>query len=179
MSMVRTDGSESGGAVLIRADEAEVLGTGANTIRLLADGSDTDGAISANRTHLAPGTDGPPPHLHRGSAEIFFVLDGALEALAGDRVLTLQKGDFLVVPKSMPHAFATPAGSGADVLVVFAPGMQDRSSYFRLVDRVAKGQASPQEILATQERFDNHFLDSPLWREARAGRERLGGSDRR
>ncbi|WP_281177850.1 hypothetical protein [Actinospica robiniae] len=29
--------------------------------------------------------------------------------------------------------------------------------------------ASPQEILETQDRFDNHFLDSPQWREARGG----------
>lgn len=62
---------------------------------------------------MATGADGPPPHYHAGSAEIFFVLDGALEALAGDRVLTLGKGDFLAVPAFMPHAFAAPAGSSA------------------------------------------------------------------
>ncbi|HEY4022367.1 MAG TPA: cupin domain-containing protein, partial [Pseudonocardiaceae bacterium] len=109
-----------------------------------------------------------PPHYHRGSAEIFFVIDGSLQALTGDRVLTLNGGDFLVVPKNMPHAFATPAQTSADVLIVFAPGMQDRFDYFRLTDRVLKGQASPQEILDSQDRFDNHFLDSPIWRQARA-----------
>ncbi|HEX4223327.1 MAG TPA: cupin domain-containing protein [Pseudonocardiaceae bacterium] len=153
-------------AVLVRADEAETLLGGG--IALLADGSDTDGAISANRTRLGPGTDGPPPHYHRGSAEIFFVLDGSLQALAGDRVVSLSGGDFLMVPKNMPHAFATLAGTTADLLIVFAPGMQDRFDYFRLTDRVVKGQANPQEILDSQERFDNHFLDSPIWRQARA-----------
>jgi hypothetical protein len=38
---------------------------------------------------------------------------------------------------------------------------------YRLCDRVMKGQASPQEILDTQQRFDNHFLNSPIWQEAR------------
>jgi mannose-6-phosphate isomerase-like protein (cupin superfamily) len=153
-------------AVLVQADAAETLLGGG--ISLLADGSDTDGAISANRTRLGPGVGGPPPHYHRGSAEIFFVIDGSLQALAGDRVVTLNGGDFLVVPKNMPHAFATPAQTSADVLIVFAPGMQDRFDYFRLTDRVMEGQASPQEILDSQERFDNHFLDSPIWRQARA-----------
>ena len=157
-------------AMLVRADEAESLGMGATTIRLLADGSSTDGAISANRTLLGPGVDGPPPHYHAGSAEIFFLLDGSLDALAGDRVVTLGKGDFLVIPKLMPHAFATTAGTTADVLIVFAPGMQDRFEYFRLGDRVVKGQASPQEILDSQERFDNHFMDSPVWRLAHSQR---------
>lgn len=169
MSVFPDERAWSGDALLTRAGEAEVLGAGAGTVRLLADGSTTGGAISANRTRLAAGAEGPPPHFHTGSAEIFFVLEGVAQALAGDRVLTLEKGDFLVVPKSMPHAFATLDGSAADLLIVFAPGMQDRGSYFRLVDRVARGRASPQEILETQERFDNHFLDSPLWREARGG----------
>jgi hypothetical protein len=40
----------------------------------------------------------------------------------------------------------------------------ERFEYFRLADRVIKGQASPREILEAQERFDNHFLDVPAWR---------------
>jgi hypothetical protein len=79
----------------------------------------------------------------------------------------LEAGDFLVVPRGMPHAFAAPEGAGADVLIVFAPGVKDRFEYFRLVDRVTRGEASPREILDTQERFDNHFLDSATWRAAR------------
>lgn len=165
MSLINTDG---GSAVLVKANEAEVLGGERGAIRLLADGSTTDGAISANRALLGEGIDGPPPHYHTSSAETFFILDGSLQALAGDRVVTLDKGDFLVIPKFMPHAFAAASGSIADVLVVFAPGMQDRFEYFRLGDRVMKGQASLQEILDTQERFDNHFLDSPIWRRARS-----------
>jgi hypothetical protein len=65
----------------------------------------------------------------------------------------------------MPHAFAAPEGGHADVLIIFAPGVKDRFEYFRLGDRVIKGQASPQEILDSQERFDNHFIDSPTWRQ--------------
>lgn len=67
----------------------------------------------------------------------------------------------------MPHAFGAPAATESEVLIVFAPGLEDRFEYFRLVDRVQRGQASPREILATQDRFDNHFLDSPIWRQRR------------
>jgi mannose-6-phosphate isomerase-like protein (cupin superfamily) len=164
MSLLNPDGR---GAVLVRAADAEVLGGGPSTIRLLADSAATDGAISANRTLLGPGADGPPPHYHQGSAEVFFLLGGSLQALTGDRLVTLEEGDLLVVPRAMPHAFAAPPGTHADVLVLFAPGMRDRFEYFRLGDRVIKGQASPQEILASQERFDNHFVDSSIWREVR------------
>jgi mannose-6-phosphate isomerase-like protein (cupin superfamily) len=169
MSLLDADGHR---AVLVRATEAEVLAGGPTTIRLLADADTTDGAISANRTRLEQGADGPPPHYHQRSAEIFFVIGGSLQALAGDRVLALDEGDFLVVPRGMPHAFAAAQGAHADVLIVFAPGLDDRFEYFRLANRVISGQASPREILDTQERFDNHFIDSPTWRRARA---ELGG----
>lgn len=88
-----------------------------------------------------------------GSTEIFFVLEGSLVALAGDRVLTLEKGDYLSVPRSMPHACAAPRGCNADVLITFAPAANERFKYFRLVDRVLKGRAAPEEILQTQDRF--------------------------
>jgi mannose-6-phosphate isomerase-like protein (cupin superfamily) len=164
MSFVEADGQR---VVLMRAADAEVLGAGPVTTRLLADSDGTCGVISANRTHLGQGAGGPPPHYHAGSAEIFFILGGSLEALAGDRVVTLDEGDFLVIPRHMPHAFAAPPHAEADVLIIQAPDLKKRFEYFRLADRVIKGQASPQEILDSQERFDNHFLDSPIWREAR------------
>ncbi|HEX2285326.1 MAG TPA: cupin domain-containing protein [Mycobacterium sp.] len=133
---------------------------------LLADADTTDGAFNANRTIIAPGSAGPPPHFHTSSAEIFFVLGGSLRALAGDRVITLDEGDFLMVPSNMPHAFATPDGVGADLLILFTPAIAERFEYFRLGERVLKGQAVPQEILMSQDRFDNHFIDSPHWPSA-------------
>jgi quercetin dioxygenase-like cupin family protein len=165
MSGIQVDGRN---ALLVRADEAEVLDNGSSVNRLLADADTTDGAISANRLLLRAGADGPPPHYHASSAEIFFVIAGGLEALAGDRLVTLDQGDFLVIPRNMPHAFGAPAGVESDVLIVFAPGLEDRFEYFRLVDRVQRGQASPEEILTTQDRFDNHFMGSPTWRRSRA-----------
>jgi quercetin dioxygenase-like cupin family protein len=164
MSLVNVDGSK---AVVVKDTDAEVLKVGTTTIKLIADSDATDDLVSANRSILEPGASGPPPHYHSGSAEVFFVLGGTLQALAGDRVHTLEKGDFLLVPQNMPHAFAPPPGLEADVLILFAPAMMKRFDYFRLGEQIVKGQASPEEIFKTQDRFDNHFVDSPVWQEAR------------
>lgn len=43
--------------------------------------------------------------------------------------------------------------------------IRSKLEYFRLADRIRRGQASPAEILARQEVFDNHFVDSPVWAE--------------
>jgi hypothetical protein len=66
-----------------------------------------------------------------------------------------------LVPANTPHAFATPEGTGVDMLFLMSGAA--RAEYFRVVDRIRRGEVSPQEILATAELFDNHFHDSPAW----------------
>jgi mannose-6-phosphate isomerase-like protein (cupin superfamily) len=153
-------------AALVRAADAELIGEAPGTIRLLADAGATGGASSSQRVTLGDGANGAVPHHHTGSAELFFVISGSLQVLAGDDVVTAGEGDFLVVPPGMPHAFGATEGHDADVLIVLTPGIE-RFEYFRLLDRVRRGTATPQEILDTQDKFDNHFLDSPPWRAAR------------
>jgi mannose-6-phosphate isomerase-like protein (cupin superfamily) len=153
--------------VLVRADEAESLGDPARSaIRLLTDASATGGALSSQRITLAAGADGAAPHHHTGSSELFFVLDGEVQILSGDRVVTARAGDLAVVPPGTAHAFAAPPGAGCDLLIVLTPGVE-RFEYFRLLDRLRRGEATRAELLAAQDRFDNHFVDSPAWRSVR------------
>ncbi|GAA2749890.1 cupin domain-containing protein [Kitasatospora cinereorecta] len=153
-------------AVLVRSEEAETLGLGGSTVRLLADASATGGALSTLRVTLARGADGATPHYHSGSSELFYVTDGELQVLVGKEVVTAHAGDLLVVPPHLPHAFAAPPSSGADLLIVITPGVE-RFEYFRMLERLRRGEATVEELLASQERFDNHFLEAPTWREAR------------
>ncbi len=153
-------------AIIVREADAEVLGWTSLTTRLLADSNDTGGAISVMRTTMGEGLEGARPHTHSKSAELFYILNGELQLLAGERVITARKGDLVVVPPDMPHAFATTPGHSADFLIAIAPGL-DRFGYFRLVERLNRGEATLQELLESQELYDNHFLDSPAWRAAR------------
>ncbi|MFG6191867.1 cupin domain-containing protein [Nonomuraea sp. JJY05] len=154
---------------VVRAADAEIIGGGdaPATGRLLLDSSSTGGALSSLRMTLTPGADGAVPHLHTSSSELFYVLGGAAQVLAGDEVLTLEEGDMAVVPPNVAHAFAAAPGSEADLLIVITPGVE-RFEYFRLLARLRTGQATLEELLNSQELYDNHFLDSPQWKEARS-----------
>src|SRR5262245_40765134 len=72
----------SNGVVLVRAADAEVIGSPPQTGRLLADSSATGGKLSTQRVTLADGADGASPHHHAGSAELFYVLGGSVPASA-------------------------------------------------------------------------------------------------
>ncbi|BCJ35432.1 cupin [Actinocatenispora thailandica] len=154
------------GAVLVRAAEAEAVGAPPTMVRLLVDAHAADGALSTQRVTLGRGADGAAPHHHRGSVELFYVLSGTAQLLAGDQVLTASEGDVALVPAGQLHAFAAAPGEPADLLIVIAPGVE-RFEYFRLLARVATGQADRQELLDAQERFDTWFADSAAWRAAR------------
>ncbi|ORV12723.1 cupin domain-containing protein [Mycobacterium celatum] len=149
--------------LLVRHEDAERLET--MGVTLYADHDMTGGKLSGNRTYLPAGTNGPPPHFHKTSAELFYMLSGTLRVLAGEDVLLINEGDFLLVPPYLLHAWAAPPDAAADVLIIFTPGIE-RFEYFRLGDRILRGEADPAEILDTQERFDNHFVDSAVWRQA-------------
>lgn len=81
--------------------------------------------------------------------------------LLGDRIVTLQAGDFVTVPPRLPHAFAPARDAEADVLVAFTPGM-DRFDHYRLLTRVYRGEATVEDIKNGSERFDNLYYASPL-----------------
>ncbi|MFI9404772.1 cupin domain-containing protein [Nocardia sp. NPDC052316] len=151
--------------------DAETLSTDAVTVRLLLDASDTDGTLSTLEVTMRPGADGASPHYHTRSDELFYVADGELQLLAGDRIVTVGAGGSIVVPKFMPHAFGATPDSSARVMIALLPGVQ-RFEYFRLLDRIAKGESTLAELAAAQEEFDNHFVDAPRWWAERTANRR-------
>ncbi|MFF4018465.1 cupin domain-containing protein [Streptomyces sp. NPDC001843] len=153
-------------SVIVREAEAEVVGRTPTTVRLLADSGRTGGALSTQRVTLSGGADGAAPHLHKGSAEMFYVLDGEAQLLSGDEVLTAGRGDLVIVPPGMPHAFAAAPGADADLLIVITPGVE-RFEYFRHLQRIALGEVTRESLLEVQELYDNHFLKSAAWDERR------------
>ncbi|MEU3910323.1 cupin domain-containing protein [Streptomyces sp. NPDC029721] len=155
--------------ILTRAAEAETTSDPSSVMTLLADSGTTGGQLTSYRSSFAKGAVGAPAHFHTRASELFFVLDGSLQVLLDQELTVLEKGDFLLVPPRTPHAFAAAPGSEADVLFVFTPGMA-RFDYLRLLGRVMRGEASPQEIKDSSERFDNHYVDSPVWQQALAER---------
>ncbi|WP_437575277.1 cupin domain-containing protein [Sorangium sp. So ce887] len=153
-------------SVVARGSDAEVVGSPTAKIQLLADSSATGGALSTVRVTLAKDADGARPHRHDGSAEMFYVLDGAVQVLSGRDIVTAERGDLLVVPPRVAHAFAAARGKSAELLIVITPGVE-RFEYFRKLTRIAQGEEPPETLRDVQELYDTYFLSSPEWDTAR------------
>jgi quercetin dioxygenase-like cupin family protein len=146
--------------VLVRSTDAEVLE--ASGVTLLADTPATGGHLTSHRSIFKPGKEGAPPHLHKEASELFFVLKGSLRVLTGDDLITLDHGDFLVVPPNTAHAFEAAGTTEAEVLFVLTHA-KPRFDYYRLLEGVYRGETDPAELAATSDLYDNHYVNSPAW----------------
>jgi hypothetical protein len=77
------------------------------------------------------------------------------------------RGDVVVVPPGLAHAFAAAPGHDADILIVITPGVE-RFEYFRHLERIAYGKVPPESLLDVQELYDTYFLRSSAWDDARS-----------
>ncbi|MFF4387789.1 cupin domain-containing protein [Streptomyces sp. NPDC001552] len=164
MSLIVPSFDES---VIVRSAEAETIGAAPTTIRLLADSSSTGGALSTQRVSLLDGANGAAPHHHSRSAELFYLLDGTAQLLSGDQVVTAERGDLVIVPPGLDHAFAAAPGANADILIVITPGIE-RFEYFRHLERIAYGKVPPESLLDVQDLYDTYFTRSEAWDTVRA-----------
>jgi len=81
--------------------------------------ADTGGNLSVIELILEGA--GPPPHIHHGEDEAFYVLEGEVNFQVGERVVKAIEGSFVFGPKDIPHSFSLPSEQPAKVLVMFSP----------------------------------------------------------
>jgi len=69
--------------------------------------------------------DQAPPHVHHGSDEAFYVLDGVLEVLEGEERRTLAAGNLAFIPAGTVHTFANRGPGQTRVLAVMTPEIDE------------------------------------------------------
>jgi quercetin dioxygenase-like cupin family protein len=65
---------------------------------------------------------GPPPHIHEREDESFYVLDGSLDVMVGDKQFRAERGAFVHVPKGTLHTYKTVSSNASRMLVFITPG---------------------------------------------------------
>jgi mannose-6-phosphate isomerase-like protein (cupin superfamily) len=98
-------------------------------------GGSLDAAVVTQPPGLAT-----PTHVHTREAEAWFVLDGTLTYRAGEQLVDLAGGDFIYLPRDVPHAFRITGDRPARYLAVAVPG--------RLLDLYEQvGRSAPERRL--------------------------------
>jgi quercetin dioxygenase-like cupin family protein len=103
---------------------ATFLGPG-DVYRFLVTGAESGGAYFAMEAFVPPGG-GPPPHIHRNEDETFYIVEGEIEFLLGDEIVTGGVGDFVNVPRGVVHRFHNAGAAAARMILTFTPAGMER-----------------------------------------------------
>jgi mannose-6-phosphate isomerase-like protein (cupin superfamily) len=82
-----------------------------------ASGAETNGTLSLIE-QLIPAGFASPWHVHHHEDESFYVLDGKMTVVVGDRAFTLNGGDCGFGPRGIPHGFRIEGTKPAHILLM-------------------------------------------------------------
>ena len=123
---------------IVRPGEGEILGSGAQRIRILENGEHTDHRLGFAEVTVPPGTPSPLQHRHAQHDEGFYVLAGTFRFTVGEDQYDAGPGTWVIVPTGAPHTFANGGDENAVMLNTFTPDLYVQ--YFRdLRDALAAG----------------------------------------
>lgn len=86
-----------------------------------ADGAETANAYTISEWWLEANTRGPGAHAHTAD-DIFFVIEGTMSVLVGERWIDATRGSFVLVPGGVTHDFENRSDAKAGVLNFSLPG---------------------------------------------------------
>jgi mannose-6-phosphate isomerase-like protein (cupin superfamily) len=109
----------------------------------LAEKKDTNGAFCLVEGTLTPGNE-PPPHVHSREDELFYVLEGELDAYVGEEAFKVETGECIFLPRFTPHAFVI-RSPRLHVLALMTPAGLEEA--FRKIDSPAQSLELPTAML--------------------------------
>jgi mannose-6-phosphate isomerase-like protein (cupin superfamily) len=105
-------------AGLDREGKKHAIGLSSTTYKVLT--QDTGGALFVmEQANQVKG--GPPRHLHHDVDELFYSLEGEYIVEVGSERFHLKRGDCVLGPREIPHAWAFAGGPPGKLLISFAP----------------------------------------------------------
>ncbi len=104
--------------------------------------------VAIFETKPEPGVPTALPHRHWEAIEAFYVLDGEMEFLVGERIVCGPVGTFILIPCGVVHGFRNPGPSPAKMLVMVwsARGLRLVKELGALL--AAGGPPDPEQIRA-------------------------------
>jgi mannose-6-phosphate isomerase-like protein (cupin superfamily) len=148
----------------LRAGEGRSIWIVGDTYTFKAVGANTNGALVLFEGTVSPQL-GPPPHIHHREDEFYYVLEGELEILNGDRTFMASAGSFVHIPRGTLHRFKNVGATPARMLTFFTPaGMED--FFFEAGLPTQEGGSAPplgpEEIERTLAAAPKYGMELPL-----------------
>ena len=135
------DDSSNAGVTHVPPGEGEAWWVVGDTYTMKVTKRDTNGRFTCFEASVPPQA-GPPPHLHHGEDEAYYVLEGELEVLDGDRTFMARTGSFVYIPRGTVHAFRNVGSIPSRMLIFVTPGGFE-NFFFEVGQPARAGESAP------------------------------------
>lgn len=116
---------------------------------------DSAASYSLTEWDIPPGWQSPPIHVHRASAEGFYVLAGQFGFVLDGVTTYARQGAHVLVPSGHPHSFWNAGPRPAKcLLIVSPPGLEQ---YFRALAAALGGIRSAEASLAARMKLSEKY----------------------
>ena len=102
-------------------------------------GTEQSGGSLAIVEHLIPPAAESPWHLHHTQDESFYVLDGQVTVIVGNKRWTLGPGDYAFGPRDVPHGFRVEGPTPVRLLLICTPG----AGFDRFIHQASEPATAP------------------------------------
>jgi quercetin dioxygenase-like cupin family protein len=129
-----------------------------------AGAAQTGGGFTLIEWSAPPGF-GPPRHQHDREDEAFYLLGGNITVDCGDQCWTAGPGDFVFLPRGIPHSFTVGDGPVHGLLITTPAGFED---FVAELGRPAGHSGLPEpsapdipRLIEASSRYGQHILGPP------------------
>ena len=113
----------------------------------LAHGNELPANISLFDVDFAPTAPGAPPHTHEHEDEIYYILEGEVTFMLGDKVETAVAGSTVILPRGIVHATWNESEQPAKALTIVSQNSKFEFFFDDVVKRIQeRGISDPMEM---------------------------------
>lgn len=134
--------------------------------QVLADSKATNGGFIFGEARIEPDMLAPGLHVHNREDESIYVIEGVMTVELGGERVELRPGDFMVLPRGIPHRFGNLTDEPVRVVGVVAPTaiegfFREESEYYSTL----VGPPDPDRIAEMAAPYGLTLLGPPLGRD--------------
>ncbi|HEY6143174.1 MAG TPA: cupin domain-containing protein [Flavobacterium sp.] len=138
------------------SNSKEIIKIGQIEIKFLLKASDTNGEIAMFEFSVPNGVKVPLPHYHESYDEIVYGLEGIMTFTVDGKVIDLEAGQSLFIPRGAVHGFNNLNPQTAKALATVTPGLIGPEFFKEMAEIVNAG--GPPDIEKMKLVFKKHGL---------------------
>ncbi|MGG7643288.1 cupin domain-containing protein [Rhodovulum sp. YNF3179] len=132
---------------IVTQDDKRIIPFPLHGLSQLVHGADLAANFSLFDVDFAPSAPGAPPHTHAHEDEVYYILEGEVTFMLGDRVETAPAGSTVILPRGILHATWNESDQPARALTIVSQDSRFEFFFDDVVKRIrARGLTDPMEM---------------------------------